>query len=455
MTERQQETQGRDTPGSTAGTSAGISAWIEGYYDQQAEAEWQRLERHRTEFAVSERALLEHLPPPPAHILDCGGGPGRYAIALAQRGYRVTLFDLSAQNLRLARHQADNAGQELAGYEQGTALDLSRFAADTFDAVLLMGPLYHLLQESERRQALRQACRVLKPGGPLFAAFVTRYAVVRYSAAHEPYWPLEEPAVWKSVLDAGILPPEGEQSSTFVVYGALPAEIPPLLCDTGLEMVSLLGVEGMVSMIEETVNALTGPAWEFWSDLNYRAASDPSLHGAVEHLLAIAVKPRWRAVLRQIAARLQSAGIPFRVVGGTAAALHGVPVPVQDIDLEMSAADVYRFHDIYAAHTIEPPALQESDAYRSHFGRYELDGVQIEVMGDLHRREGTRWVPSFATTQTTLDIEGTPCSVSCLEEETLAYIRRGRLDRASRCLSHCDHNRLTQLLRAEIHTQVL
>ena len=58
------------------------------------------MERHRTEFAVTLRALDEHLPPPPAHILDCGGGPGRYAIALAQRGYTVTLFDLSPESNR-------------------------------------------------------------------------------------------------------------------------------------------------------------------------------------------------------------------------------------------------------------------------------------------------------------------------------------------------------------------
>jgi len=52
--------------------------------------------RHRTEFAVTMRALADHLPPPPARVLDCGGGPGRYAIELARQGYEVTLFDLSA-----------------------------------------------------------------------------------------------------------------------------------------------------------------------------------------------------------------------------------------------------------------------------------------------------------------------------------------------------------------------
>ena len=154
-------------------------------YDSMTEREWARMDRHRTEFYVTLRALREHLPPPPARVLDCGGGPGRYAVELARWGYDVTLFDLSTGNLALAREKAAEAGVTLAGFEQGTALDLSRFADHSFDAVLLMGPLYHLLEEAEpspcagggaagaqaRRTALRRVhltlCRTSRRGGPL------------------------------------------------------------------------------------------------------------------------------------------------------------------------------------------------------------------------------------------------------------------------------------------------
>jgi 2-polyprenyl-3-methyl-5-hydroxy-6-metoxy-1,4-benzoquinol methylase len=79
---------------------------VQQYYDQNALDEWQRLERHRTEFAVTMLALTQSLPQPPARIVDIGGGPGRYAITLAQKGYSVTLVDLSPENLALAREQA-------------------------------------------------------------------------------------------------------------------------------------------------------------------------------------------------------------------------------------------------------------------------------------------------------------------------------------------------------------
>jgi ubiquinone/menaquinone biosynthesis C-methylase UbiE len=258
-------------------------------YDQQPTHEWERMERHRTEFAVTLRALRDHLPPPPARVLDCGGGPGRYSIELAQRGYDVTLFDLSPECLRLAQSKAAEAGGQLC-FEQGTATDLARFADNTFDAVLLMGPLYHLLEERERLQALAEACRVLKPGGTLFAAFITRYAPFRYVAADEPDYIIQHPEEAERILSTGVLPPR--EGGGFIAYFAHPVEVGPLVTRSGFEIVTILGVEGLVSMIEAGVNALSGPAWEAWVDLNYRVAADPSIHGGVEHLLVIALKPR-------------------------------------------------------------------------------------------------------------------------------------------------------------------
>ena len=142
-------------------------------------------------------------------------------------------------------------------------------------------------------------------------------------------------------------------------------------------------------------------------------------------------------------------------------------VPVNDIDLEMGVEDAYRFQELFAAHALQPVSLVESDAYRSHFGRFNVrtgsvqrteavrHGIVIEVMGDLQRREGGRWAPTATSTEATVDVEGVPVRVSWLEEETLAYIRRGRLERAAQCLPHCDRDRLIKLLKGERATSVL
>jgi ubiquinone/menaquinone biosynthesis C-methylase UbiE len=428
---------------------------VENLYNQGPQREWERMERHRTEFAVTQRALAEHLPPPPARVLDCGGGPGRYAIELTRRGYDVTLFDLSSGCLRLAVKKAREAGVTLVAYEQGTATDLSRFPNEAFDAVLLMGPLYHLLEQAERARALSEARRVLKSGGMLFAAFISRYAPIRYAAAQEPDWPLEQPDQLETILSSGCLPPRGESDDKFVAHFAHPSEVVPLCQRAGLEVLTVLGVEGMVSMMDEKVNALSGAAWEAWVDLNHRLAPDPSIHGCVEHLLVVAHKPRWPAVLRHIAHRLEGAGVAYKVVGGAAAALNGVPLPVKDLDIETGAEGAYQFQDLFPGHVVEAVTLRTSEVYRSHLGRFHFDGVKVEVIGDLQRREGGCWVPSAARTETTVDLDGVPVRVSWLEEETLAYVRRGRLERAAQCLSHCDQGRLLALLRGEQDVGVL
>ena len=78
--------------------------------------------------------------------------------------------------------------------------------------------------------------------------------------------------------------------------------------------------------------------------------------------LAGAVKPHWRAVLRQVARRLDEAGVAYKVVGGASAALHGVPVPVKDLDIETDTEGSYRFQTLFPDHIVGPVALRESEA---------------------------------------------------------------------------------------------
>jgi S-adenosylmethionine-dependent methyltransferase len=437
-------------------TTPDVSEAVARIYDSDPEREWARMDRHRTEFSVTLRALREHLPPPPARVLDCGGGPGRYAVELARLGYAVTLFDLSAGNLALAQEKAAASGVTLAACEQGTALDLGRYPNERFDAVLLMGPLYHLLEEAERAQALAEARRVLKTGGPLFAAFISRYAAHRDASVKYPLEPVEQPELYAEIERSGRLPPNASGAPGFVAYFAHPAEVAPLVWRAGFEVAAVLGVEGLVSVTEDVaVNALTGPAWEWWAEANWRVAADPSLHGAVEHLLVVAHKPRWRPVLREIARRLNAAGIGYAVVGGTSLALHGLPLRVKDIDIETDAEGAQRAAALLADHAAEPLAWRESRIYRSYFGTFDFDGVLVEVMGRLERREGDAWVPTEVSDTDTVDLDGVPVPASALEEEVLAYIRRDRLDRAALCLSRCNQARLLAKLRGAQRTQVL
>jgi SAM-dependent methyltransferase len=121
--------------------------------------------------------LLERfLPPAPAVVLDVGGGPGGHACWLAARGYEVHLIDVTPLHVELARQASARQPQApLAGAEVGDARVLAR-GPETADAVVLMGPLYHLTDRADRVQALREARRVLRPGGVLLAAAISRFA---------------------------------------------------------------------------------------------------------------------------------------------------------------------------------------------------------------------------------------------------------------------------------------
>jgi ubiquinone/menaquinone biosynthesis C-methylase UbiE len=129
------------------------------------------LERVRTQ-----ELLTRHLPPAPATVLDVGGAAGVYALWLARQGYQVHLIDPVPRHVEQARQaSAAQAEHPIASCTTGDARELAY--DDAFaDAVLLLGPLYHLTERADRIAALAEARRVLKPGGVVIAAGISRFA---------------------------------------------------------------------------------------------------------------------------------------------------------------------------------------------------------------------------------------------------------------------------------------
>lgn len=258
---------------------------VERFYDTNALKEWERLERHRTEYAVTMKALSEYLPKAPAQLVDIGGGPGRYAIELTRCGYTVTLVDLSNANLDLAKEKAREKGVQIEYILHGNALALSELKDETFDAVLLMGPLYHLIDPEDRRKALVEARRVLNPHGLLFASFISRYGVFVDAASKFPEEVFQHKEEWERLWRDGV-----NRSGFTDAYFAMPEEIVPLMESLRFETLNLLGLEGVVSGHEDAVNPLKGEAWEYWGNLNFAFAKDPALHASSNHLLYVGKK---------------------------------------------------------------------------------------------------------------------------------------------------------------------
>ena len=265
----------------------------ERYYDEGAEDEWSRLDRHRIEFAVTLRTMREFLPPPPASIVDIGGGPGRYSLTLALQGYRVTLVDLSRACLDLAKRKAIENKLNLDDYVHASATDLHELPDESFEASFLMGPLYHLTLEEDRKLAVSETKRILKPNGLIFASVITRYAPIRWTARYEPASSYHLEFV-KKVMDTGAWKGTGEayRFGRADCYFARPSEIKPLMEEEGFETLAIVGCESAVSMVDEKVNELSDELFDLWVDINYRMGKDADAHGAAEHVLYVGHKAK-------------------------------------------------------------------------------------------------------------------------------------------------------------------
>jgi ubiquinone/menaquinone biosynthesis C-methylase UbiE len=148
---------------------------IRAYYETAPEHERLSTGGFQLEFERTKEMLLARIPQPPATILDVGGGPGLYALWLADLGYEVHLIDPVTSLLEFAQRSSKNSARPIASCNVGDAREL-HWDSKSVDAVLELGPLYHLVDHDDRLRALKEAFRVLRSGGQVFAAAISWFA---------------------------------------------------------------------------------------------------------------------------------------------------------------------------------------------------------------------------------------------------------------------------------------
>ncbi|WP_435174820.1 class I SAM-dependent methyltransferase [Halorussus sp. AFM4] len=276
----------------------------EAYYDEFAEREWERLDRDpvtRMEFANTVDYLTEYLPEVASRgdaatdsetvrVLDAGGAAGRYACWLAEREYDVTLVDLSAEQVALAREKAAERGvADRVTAEQGDVRDL-RFADGTFDAVCCLGgPLSHVVDEDERATAMTELRRVAKRDAPVFVSVIGRLAMLRdiltfnLDAEHGLLAPIAE----DGDLTAERVAEHGDGESWAACHGFRAEEFEAELEAAGFAVERLVGLENVASRMKREMAEADDEAVDSVREVVRLLREDRAAVDWSEHMLAV------------------------------------------------------------------------------------------------------------------------------------------------------------------------
>jgi len=262
------------------------------YYDQAPEED--RLEQGAflLESLRTRELIQRYAPAAPATVVDIGGAAGAYALWLAEAGYTVHLLDPVARLVAEARRRSATRSRPLASCEVGDAR-ATNFADRTADMVLLLGPLYHLTAAEDRARALSEAARVLKPGGRLAAAAISRWASALDGLARDLF---QDPA-FRAIVEEDVRHgqhrnPTRRLDFFTTAYFHRPEELRAEALDAGLLVDGLFGIEGPGWLFPDVSERLEDARRR--ADLLRVARvleSEPSVLGVSAHLLLVGRKP--------------------------------------------------------------------------------------------------------------------------------------------------------------------
>jgi SAM-dependent methyltransferase len=231
-----------------------MSDLVKKFYNSNAELEQKRLDSPlcKIEFA-STLKLIDKYFPRQGHICDIGGATGRYTIELVRKGYSVTLFDLSDEQVKLAGTKLIQNGLSAEQLIIGDARDMSMFPSESFDAALFMGPMYHIVEQKERAKALHELKRILKPSGITIIAYLNSWGILKTGITDFPDW-YKDISFLRSMLFEHTF--SGPDLTGFTeCYWSTPEAALREVSEAGMEVISYAGAEsfagGMGKLLEQ------------------------------------------------------------------------------------------------------------------------------------------------------------------------------------------------------------
>jgi ubiquinone/menaquinone biosynthesis C-methylase UbiE len=266
---------------------------IVAYYNDYDEAGRLSVSLGQIEYVMTQNIISRYLTPPPAIILDVGGAAGRYSCWLAQLGYEVHLIDPVPSHVDEAQSASDKQPETpIASCNIGDARNLD-FDDEYADAILLLGPLYHLVEYQDRLRALSEAHRALKSNGYLFSVGISRFASTIDGLMTGNFRDPEFQKIIQGDLRDGRHRNPTDNLAYFMdTYFHHPKELQGEVAGAGFKVVGLLAIEGISYMMKDFE--------ENWNDKGYRdyliellskIEGELCLIGASPHIMCVGVKP--------------------------------------------------------------------------------------------------------------------------------------------------------------------
>lgn len=241
------------------------------------------------ELVRTQEVLRRHLPPAPAEVLDVGGGTGVHAAWLVEDGHRVHVIDLAPRHVERVRSDLGPLGVTA---DVGDARHLGA-EDESYDVVLLLGPLYHLTERSDRAQALREARRVVRPGGLVGVAAISKFASLFDGLARGYLFdPAFRPIVEGALAGGQHRNPDRREHWFTTAFFHHPDDLRAEIEESGLAILGLVGIEGLAGWLRNLADQWETPEGKETILYSARAVeSEPSVLGLSGHLLAVARAP--------------------------------------------------------------------------------------------------------------------------------------------------------------------
>jgi hypothetical protein len=389
----------------------------------------------------------------PAKILFCG--ISEIALELARMGHLVDVVAPPSQEplIEIIRSESQKISVHIS--IESDTYSLSKISDETYEVIILHGHFFQGVDENSRRKNLIEAKRILCANGLLFILLVNFYGAIEAAVKNEVVYQNSNMNVLKGLKEMGVFERNIHTKKALFDILSKPRRYEELCWQTRFEVEGTISIGKWLSLIEKGFLSLQDMDEIDWEKLFDPIQEVPDHKSCSQYFLLVAKKPAWQPVLKSIVNKLNSESIQYNVVGGTSVALQGVPIKVKDIDLEMSRESIYRFQDLFQDEICQAVVYCEDLNYSSFLGKFEFECVPVEIFADLKRREKGRWVDTCARTSREIDLDTVKICASWLEEETIAYIRRGRMARAALCIAQCDQARMLSLLRGEVEIGVI